>query len=105
MRLLVKKQIHSSFSSVSLDDVWLERRFDLPFAPFVGLNLVDGEWNCNIEELIYDISKEEFVAYTESNTEIYYAALNKINHRPIEEIVAEYEMYGWAISALRLFRP
>lgn len=95
MLVIVIQQIHGTFASSSSQDVWLERRFDLPFAPFSGLGLSDEGFECAIVEVEYDAAKQEFRCYIESEKEIYNAVLNHKPHRPIAELVAEYLENGW----------
>ncbi len=94
--------VHSCFAGASSDDVWMEKRFKLPFAPTVGLQLLDGySGEDKIEELYYDVAKGEFKAYVTPDKELYHAGLKSecplsTNFKErLEEIVSEYEKSGW----------
>jgi len=114
MQVIVKKQIHSCFAGPYIEkygykigreianfvseDVWIFKGVNLPFAPFVGLTIADGDWSDTIVEVIYKCVEDCFIAYTEDDKEIYNAKLHKENHRSIDEVVKEYLEQGWKLS-------
>lgn len=72
------KHIHSGFSAASSNDVWLRRRITLPFVPFVGLTIREGEFEETVTEIAWDVDRGEFRAYAESDRELYEAALGRM---------------------------
>ena len=96
MKVIVKKQIHGCFASASTKDVILEREFNLPFTPFPQMNIIDGDWQETISEVVYDVQHECFICHTEPDQELYLAQLH--NRKPtmtLDEIVADYIDEGW----------
>lgn len=103
----LRTKIHGSFSSMSSMDKYVERDLELPFPPFVGLTINDGDFSVvldgpdddgrNSTEIIYDIQSGSFIVYLPSDREIYDAGLGRRAHRPIDEIVAEYVEAGWKV--------
>lgn len=94
----VNLQIHASCSTMSSADVLMARHLQLPFVPFVGLQIVDGDWSVKLTDVVWDIKKNVFQTYVESDKELYNASLNRNpDPRPISEIVAEYYRDGWRI--------
>jgi hypothetical protein len=99
MKIIFRKQIHGCFAGASSLDVWLHKNIDIPFAPFVGLVIQIDEYNdFTINELVYILKKRVFIAYEESDKEIYEAELRKEPHRPLKEIVQGYLNNGWCID-------
>lgn len=98
-KFLLKKHIHSGFSAFSSKDIYLEKEFELPFVPFIGLNISSPgkEYTefYSIKELQWDTEKQIFIGYDDEDKEIYEAKLHRQEHRPIEEIVNEYIEQGW----------
>ncbi len=98
--VLIRKQIHGSFSSGSSLDVNLQREVELPIPPQPGMTIVTGdEFEAVIIEVSVAISPGDFLieAWTEPDKEIYRACLRKSSHRPMEEIVAEWVEAGWNV--------
>jgi hypothetical protein len=91
MKVKLIKQIHSCLASFSSSDVFLEKTVDLPFAPFSGLEITDGDFCERVESCLWDCKKNEMRCYTEEDKELYHNQ----NQRPIEEIVSEYLEIGW----------
>ncbi len=97
-RVFFRKQIHGSFSSCSSADVWVYRLVELPFAPFQGLEVADGDWDAVVQSVCYEIDKAKIVAFTEEDKEIYDAQLRRVPHRTVQEIAREYTDAGWFIE-------
>ena len=102
MKVIIKTQIHSCFASVSSEDIYVYKVFDLPFAPFAGLVIghktKKGETDdITIEEVIWEDDRQCFLCYQKSDKEIYDAQLHKETHRHISKIVEEYEDADWLI--------
>jgi len=102
MKVIVKTQIHGSFSATSSEDIWVFKVFDLPFTPFVGLTINHKTKNGKtddivIEEITWDNDRKCFVCYQKSDEEIYNAQLHKETYRHISKIVEEYEEADWLI--------
>lgn len=100
MKVIVKTQIHGSFSAVSSTDKYMFKVFDLPFVPFVGLTIMHktskGEIDdIGISEVIWDNDKNCFICFQKSDEEIYRAELNKESHRTMEEIMQDYFDADW----------
>ena len=47
------------------ENIFLHRVFDLPFAPFEGLKLVQGEWAEEVESVEWDVEEQFFTCWTE----------------------------------------
>ena len=99
-QVLVRLQIHGSFSAASTEDVWLERRFTLPFPPFNDLTITIGEWDCTLTEVSWDADKGEFRCYVKSDKQIYNACLPgrelpEAQRPQMAEIVKDYLSDGW----------
>ncbi len=97
MKVILIKHIHSCFAGVSSEDIYLEREFDLPFAPYPNMYINYGDFEAHIKAVSYLIEKREFRCYCEEDKEIYDAQLYHKEHRDIKEIVKEYEEIGWEI--------
>ena len=83
--------------SLSSDDAWLERRFALPFVPFVGLTIDHDAWSATLEEVRWDNSQQHFKCYVKSDRTLYNADLNRANPATpsLACIVADYLKQGW----------
>lgn len=89
-------QVHSCFAAISSRDVYIVRKLDLPFTPFFGLQLSDGEWSAQLTEIVWDVQKQQWECYVEPDKELYNAGLHRTpNPRTLEEIVKEWEESGW----------
>ncbi len=103
-KVLVRRQIHGSFASLSSEDAYVIREVDLPFPPFVGLNIgwrsLDGEISegADITEISFDADTGQITCYVEGDKEIYAAVLQKRGHRRIEDIVREHISEGWLLD-------
>jgi len=94
-KIEIRKQIHAGFSAAQTGDVCVGRYMDLPFPPFVGLVIQDGEWcSDSIIEICYDVERDRFTCYIEADKELYHAECNGKKKRPIAEIVKEYVVDG-----------
>jgi hypothetical protein len=99
MKVKLSFQIHGCFGTVSTLDVFMKKEVQMPFYPQVGLEIFDGgDLDCVIESLSYDITKNVLTAYCGEDTEIGDAELRHQDHRPIDEIVKEYENQGWEVD-------
>ena len=105
MKVIVKKQIHASFSSSSSKDKYMVKVVGLPFTPFIGLELGDGkDWGAIIKEVYYDVSKEEFHVYTDSDNEFYQRGLKSnmlqsASEGEMNSKVQEYIEMGWELES------
>jgi len=99
-------QIHSSVSAVSSDDIWLEKRFTLPFPPQKGMAIMVDDCELELEpkngrsqsgflQISWDTKDKEFTIFFE-DSEIYAAKSHRQNHRDISEIKKEYTDEGWS---------
>jgi len=95
MKTILTKQVHGSFSSASSWDVMLEKELKISFVPIIGMEISIDGIDDTVETLWYDGNKDVLYIYTPEDKEIYDAELNKIYHRPIDEIVQEYLDEGW----------
>lgn len=69
----------------------LGRTIELPFVPFPGLVLVNGEWEFTIQDVLYDLQNEELNANLEDNL---YGDSEEAN-----EAIAELLRMGWKEEA------
>lgn len=96
--VVVRKQIHGCFAAASTRDKYVERVLSLPFAPFVGLHLRNGDWSAVLCEVSWQDGNQKFVAYTEPDKELYNAELHQTPKRPIDDIVKDYTDDGWFLE-------
>lgn len=95
----VRKLIHTTPFGTSSADPVLRRRLELPFAPFIGLELYDndGDWEAILKEVSWDCQTQMFTCYTDANDEIKHAVRSRQNHRSVAEVVADYVECGWGV--------
>lgn len=94
-----RKQVHSSFSGMDSEDVWLEYSVNLLMPPCIGLEVSFGNWYATITSLHVDLKKGKIEAFTESDKEIYNAMMNQEPaRRTIREIVKEWTVAGWKVE-------
>jgi hypothetical protein len=93
------KHIHSGFAALSSGDVFLEKRLALPFAPYPGLTINHGDlqWEIGAEpEIYFDLERQRFKVYVESDKTLYDAALHRQADPPsLESIVEGWIESGW----------
>lgn len=93
------KQIHSGASGMSTKDVFVHRIFEVPFLPFPGLTVYDGDFSENAKYLSWSPNNpKRFRVWVNSDRELYDAELHRTEKRPIDDIVQEYLNVGWSIS-------
>lgn len=97
-----RKQIHSNASESSSNDVFLEHTVALPFVPFVGLTVTEGEDDFCVHDfgpgsVLWLTDTQRFIVYDETDETLY----NRPNLRPIDEIVDEWLEQGWDRTAGR----
>lgn len=96
MKVILNKQVHGSFSTISTTDKHLKKEFDLPFMPFIGLYICLGDYFEEKITSMYWVDDEKILyCNTEDDKEIYNACLEKEKHRDIDTIVNEYIEMGW----------
>jgi hypothetical protein len=94
----LRLQIHGNFSSASSRDLYVEKDFVLPFPPYSGLSVKDGEHFFSFGGTMWDTKEQRFICYSdEEDKELYEAGLhNKPTERTVEEIAQEYvDEVGW----------
>lgn len=109
-KVILRKQIHGSFASVSSEDVYMVKEVEIPIPPAEGLTIswmppgkeksydvVDAE----ILDMVVTAGSETVVCYTHDDKELYEAFLKKEPGRPIADIVQEHLDVGWRIDATR----
>ena len=96
----LRMQIHSGFSSLSSEDVFLEKNIILPFVPFTGLSVhyEDSDFEATIKEVYWDITGQVFQCYCGDDKKLYNAKLHNHECRALSEIVKEYTDIGWEIK-------
>ena len=100
MIIRLRKHIHSGVSAVSTGDEWLVREIELPFIPFVGLEITDGnDFNATIKDINWNFIDKRMDCWTAADDEIYKALLNRWEHRSLDEIVSDYLEMGWERQA------
>jgi hypothetical protein len=76
-KVLFLKQVHSCFATFSTEDLWLQREVELPFVPFEGLSICDGDgWEADVTEVLWRMDEGAFRIYTEPDRNLYYRAKN-----------------------------
>jgi len=99
MKATIRKQIHSNFASISSGDIWLEYSLEIPFVPPIGMELVDGDWEAIVKEVVWDIGIGELKIYVPSDDTLYRADLDRVEPDQIlQEIVDEYLALGWHLE-------
>ncbi len=88
-KVVVYKTVYDGITFGS-DSVTLKRELLLPFPPFPGLTVEDGEWEDTITEVAWSVGKGIFECYTDSDR-----AVRKRSSEEISEVVAEYLEMGW----------
>jgi len=97
----IKKLIHSCFASVATDDVYIHKKLELNFIPFVGLNFIDGDFESGeLKAITYDIHSQSFKCYVEDD-KTYYDVSRAFtfiaSKEQMKKLVAEYIKDGWEI--------
>jgi hypothetical protein len=99
VRIVFKKQVHSGFSAMSSNDVYLHHLVELDFLPLIGMEVIDGEWSATVLSLT---CKDGIVfAWTYEDKELYEAALSpdpRQKARSIDEVVSDWVAEGWSVS-------
>jgi hypothetical protein len=107
------KHVHSCFASASSGDVYVEREVELPFPPYHGLTICDGDFSVVIHqrddekkidgcEIYWKVKEKRFDVYVEPDKELYWSGLNsgsiltgKKDKKLLKEIVQELVEEGW----------
>jgi hypothetical protein len=98
-KVIAYKQINAGAGSCSSGDIYLIKKFELPFAPYKDLELKTGDWWLTIHDVHWDIDEGVFKIYAESDRQIYNAYNHKQEPLSIHNIVDEYiENYHWEIE-------
>jgi len=98
----IRKRIHGSLVALGSTDVYVEKKIELPYPPFVGLELgwktLDGKTagGAVIETVYYKSDIGETWCYDQEDKELY--DLHNTEKRPIREIVEEYVADGWEVD-------
>lgn len=102
MKVKLRKQIHSSFATVSSRDEWVDMVVDIPFVPTIGMVIKsDAGLFERINEVIYNISTEETIAYVgEDNTfsDVKNQLENFSETPEFKALVQKYLDRGWEIK-------
>ncbi len=77
------------------ENVFLHRIFDLPFAPFEGLKVIQGDWSEEVDSVEWDVDEAFFTCWTE-NDETYLGQF--VDEDTLRALVAEYVAAGWEES-------
>lgn len=104
IKLDIRRHIHYNHLPWSKHDKYVHRVMNLPFAPYVGLQLEDKDWIANISELYYDLPSKRFIAYTESDRRLCDETLLLDDEKRgdiLAGIVGEHVADGWKI--MRIF--
>lgn len=59
--LEVRVQLYDSYSEVP-NFLWLFKKITLPFPPYPGLTVVDGDWSASIGKVVYLANENAFIA-------------------------------------------
>lgn len=101
-KVRLRKQIHASMSGLSSNDIWLYWDVELPFPPYIGLEIeiVKKDIWATIEGVYYSIPEGRFHAFTPEDKELYEAHSPgrwnpDIKIRSVEEVAQEYLHQGW----------
>ena len=98
MIVRLRKHVCSTVG-VSSNDKWLIREIELPFMPFIGLEITDGNnFEATVKEISWNLINGQMDCWTSPDKEIYNALLNRQEHRPLDEIVADYLEMGWEVQ-------
>ena len=101
-KVIVKKHVSSGCGGMSSRDGFLKKELELPFAPFKGLSVSDGDWEAVIDTVHFDLKKGVFVCYTESDNELRHRysgpgnyPADEVRYKDLAEIVKGYVENGW----------
>lgn len=81
-----------------------EYDLELPFLPFIGLEVYDSKWCAKINELHWDCQRNKFIAYVPPNKEIINEALQqcgnsrKLLFNSVTKLITQYLDLGWKLS-------
>lgn len=90
-------QIHSGTSAISTRDRWVERDIALPFVPFQGLEVSDGDWTTFVTEdaqFLYE-AEDSTLSICTRDKRHYGTGRPEATDAELEAIVVEYEQGGW----------
>lgn len=81
-------------------ELFVYRDVIIPFPPFIGLDLWDGEWSSGpIKEITWDFQLNEFYCCVEDEDPGSFDPALNISNLPIEDmvekIIGEYTYEGW----------
>lgn len=97
MSMIIIKHLHSCFATASTGDRSVKMILDLPFAPFVGLKLLNGDEEIEVKHVYYDMKREQTCLYAEAD-KTYYSIDNlrsRATDADMDKLVAEYVERGW----------
>ena len=102
MKVKFTKQVHGCFASFSTLDYDLQREVELPFAPFVGLEVYEHgtDFAAVVEHVSIELPTRVIECRTAADRELYEANLHRDeanSPRSVEQIVQEYLDAGWEI--------
>ena len=90
VKVVIRTRLHAGVGW-SQEDIKLRHDVELPFSPFVGLEITDGDFSVVIREVGWNVSRREFVAWTDRDQPANY----RRSAAELEGLAAEYEESGW----------
>ncbi len=105
MKIIIKKAILCGLSDGHVDDKWVQRAIELPFAPSEGMELkLDEGIYVSVRTLMWIHKEKYFLLFDMAHKELQRAAKDSTdpknfrNENRLKEIVAEYIRNGWEES-------
>ena len=90
----MKLKIHLTYNFGTWPDLEVSKEFELPFAPFAGLRIIDSGMEIEIDRPIrWDIEKQQFIVFLYRKT----THLREDLLDEFEEIISDFYNKNWQI--------
>jgi hypothetical protein len=106
------KQLQSAGPEMIQRSLWLHRDYLLPFAPHVGLHVVDGDWEAKVIDCVCDLSGRlsididpskpgeiAWLAYAAADRFWWSAGEEEAIDDAIAAAVADHQNCGWKVKS------
>lgn len=97
-KVILRKHLHASLSTLGPEDRTVEAEFELPFAPFPGLKILKGDFEYEFEVVYWEADKGTFRCYDEDDRTYYLAGKGIFWHASkdqMDALVKGYTDGGW----------
>jgi hypothetical protein len=98
-KVIIYKHIHSCFAALSSNDTYVQKKLELNFIPFVGLNIIDKDFESDdLKSISYNVDTQCFNCYVEED-KTYYDVKKAFSFiaskEQMQKLVEKYTKYGW----------